>query len=97
MRWYYVNEAHERLGIEESDLPVLIGAGLVRAQTLLWQPGRTDWATAGELKPELFTTAARGTMVGAETPVARLALQPLLRWRGWLAMLAAAVAWKSRA
>jgi hypothetical protein len=91
MRWYYVNETHERMGIEENDLPVLVGAGLVRSHTLLWQPGRADWVAAGELMPELFSAAGRGMAPGAETPIARLALQPLLRWRGWLALLAAAV------
>jgi hypothetical protein len=92
MRWYYVNEAQERLAVEEAELPPLVRGGVLRPQTLVWHDGLAEWAAAGEVMPELFTgqrppgSAATGT----EVPLGRLAMDPLLRFRGWLSPLAAA-------
>jgi hypothetical protein len=64
MLWYYVSDRQERLAVPEDQLPALAGSGVVRPTTLIWQKGMAEWASAGEVKPELFQVVAEGPVGG---------------------------------
>ncbi len=57
MLWYYVSDRQERLAVPEDQLLALAGSGVLRPTTLVWQKGMPAWVSAGEVKPELFSSA----------------------------------------
>ena len=81
----------------EDQLGALAGTGVLQPTTLVWRKGMEKWASAGELKPELFSgepgmvPSAAGTAVPMESAgmIADLAraLRPYAGWvevSGWL-------------
>ena len=86
MQWFYATKAGERLGVDEPELEALVRSGAVQPTTLLWNESLPDWRTAAEVRPELFAkTSGPVAPVGA---VSRAALEPLIRRRGWLVVMA---------
>ena len=97
MLWYYVSDRQERLAVPEDQLGALAGTGVLRPSTLVWRKGMEQWASAGELKPELFSgepamvpsaAGPAGSLesTGMVTDLAR-ALRPYAGWvevSGWL-------------
>ncbi len=57
MRWYFLSDTQERIPTSEDQIPSLVTAGLLRAQSLVWPEGAADWKALGELKPDLFTAS----------------------------------------
>lgn len=88
MSWMYVTTTGEPQPAEESELPGLARHGLLRPSTLVWHPGRADWAPVGELKPEIFGASASAS---AGLNLGRTVLEPLWQERGWLTVLAVAL------
>ncbi len=87
MSWFYVTDSQEKLAVEEDEFPALARTGAVRPQTLIWKEGLKDWASCGELKPEIFSTpAGNGAGVGRDETgsLLRQATRPLCAAWAWL-------------
>ena len=79
--WYYADDGEQRGPFEAREVPTLIGAGAIRRDTLVWNPGMADWQFAEEslpidLKPADWgggaTPPPMGTMSGgAAAPLSR--------------------------
>ena len=51
MDWYY-GEAGKQIGpIDEASFDALVGAGIVRDDTLVWRPGLPAWQKYQTLRP----------------------------------------------
>ncbi|MBP7948337.1 MAG: DUF4339 domain-containing protein [Verrucomicrobiales bacterium] len=54
-RWFFLSDKQEQIPTSEDQIRSLAYNGIVRPQTLVWREGLTEWVSAGELKPELFS------------------------------------------
>ena len=43
MMWYYVKDGARQGPVDEADFNRLVGQGTVRAETLVWSEGMSDW------------------------------------------------------
>lgn len=55
MRWFFLSDKQEQIPTTEEQLRGLAANGILRPQTLVWREGMSDWTSAGEIKPELFS------------------------------------------
>ncbi len=51
MNWYYVDNGQRVGPISESTLDILVKAGTVTRETLVWQEGMPEWAPLGKARP----------------------------------------------
>ncbi len=51
MNWYYVDDGKRVGPVSESTLDILVKAGTVTAETLVWQEGMKEWAPLGKARP----------------------------------------------
>jgi uncharacterized RDD family membrane protein YckC len=59
MKWYYVENGQQAGPVEETDFSQLIRAGKLRADTLVWREGMTNWEPFSKACPnELAATTA---------------------------------------
>ena len=60
--WHYAKSANEQVQAAESELPGLVENGTITQSTKVWSSGMANWATAGEVLPQLFghTTSPGG-------------------------------------
>lgn len=89
MLWYYVSDRQERLAVPEDQMLSLAGSGILRPTTLVWRKGMAEWASAGELKPELFQGPVVGSGEGASVVVEDSGLvmelaRTLRTYAGWV-------------
>ncbi len=47
--WQYVENGQPSAEVAEEEIPALISAGRIRADTLMWTPGQAEWHAAGAL------------------------------------------------
>lgn len=51
MEWYYANEGQRFGPVADEEFARLVGAGTVRADTLVWRAGMASWQTWSEVAP----------------------------------------------
>jgi len=54
MEWYYADESEKQHIVAAEELPVLVAAGTIRPETLLWNETLSGWRPAPDLRPDLF-------------------------------------------
>jgi hypothetical protein len=67
MIWFYADDSDQQHEVREEELPNLVSAGKVRADTLVWNETMTDWQKCRAVLPDLFS--------GPGTPPALTAAQ----------------------
>lgn len=67
MKWFYVIDGSQTGPVTEPEFAVLISNGTVRAETLVWREGMSEWQAAGSACPGFFSgevAMAGGLLVG---------------------------------
>lgn len=68
MNWYYV-ENEKRVGpVSESTLDILVKAGTINAETLVWQEGMKEWAPLGKARPNAPAPPAPAARASSDAP-----------------------------
>ena len=70
MQWYYLDDAQQQVPVDESQLPVFVQQGVIRADTLIWAEGLPEWVAAQQAKPELFQQQQAVAQPVVATPAA---------------------------
>ena len=73
MAWFYSAGGEQKGPIEVAEFESLIATGVIRGETLVWQPGMPNWLTASAARPDLLPPAIPGQfspvpMYAAEVP-----------------------------
>ena len=73
MAWFYSAGGEQKGPVEVAELESLIATGIIRAETLVWQPGMPNWQAASAARPDLLPPAIPGVlspmpMYAAEVP-----------------------------
>ena len=76
MAWFYSAGGEQKGPVEVAEFESLIATGVIRAETLVWQPGMPNWLAASAARPDLLPPAIPGQfspmpvpIYGAEVPV----------------------------
>ncbi len=54
MSWFYSAGGEQKGPVEAAEFESLSATGVIRPETLVWQPGMPNWQAAGEARPDLF-------------------------------------------
>lgn len=54
--WCYLDENDQKISFRKNELENLIQFNQIKPQTLIWEPGASNWKSSSELYPELFLT-----------------------------------------
>lgn len=65
MQWYYVDNNQQAGPVQETDFPPLIQAGKLRAETLVWREGMTNWEPFRNVCPPEYASALGTARPGA--------------------------------
>ena len=60
MAWFYSAGGEQKGPVEVAEFETLIATGIIRAKTLVWQPGMPNWQTASAARPDLLPPAIPG-------------------------------------
>ena len=60
MAWFYSAGGEQKGPIEVAEFESLIATGVIRGETLVWQPGMPNWLTASAARPDLLPPAIPG-------------------------------------
>lgn len=60
MAWFYSVGGEQKGPVEVAEFETLIATGVIRAETLVWQPGMPNWQTASAARPHLLPPAIPG-------------------------------------
>lgn len=94
MEWYYANEGQRRGPITEPEFYRLIHAGVIRAETLVWKKGMSDWlpySTVAPTLPPVPEPLPGGVMVASPVAEANAApaVETAVQYAGfWIRVLA---------
>jgi hypothetical protein len=66
MNWYYVEHGQQAGPVEETGFPQLIRAGKLRADTLVWREGMTNWEPFSKACPGELAASIPAAATGAE-------------------------------
>lgn len=76
MSWFYSAGGEQKGPVEVAEFESLIATGVIRPETLVWQPGMPNWQAAAEARPDLLPPAIPGVPVPVyvvEPPATRAA------------------------
>ena len=59
MNWYYALNGQQQGPVPETEIANLAAAGVLKADTLIWSEGLTDWQPLSQALPAALTTAPR--------------------------------------
>ncbi len=68
MDWYYAESGRQVGPIKEEALETLVRSGVVKADTLVWQQGMSNWQAYGTVRPMAATVVERALPVAATGP-----------------------------
>lgn len=60
MSWFYSAGGEQKGPVEVAEFESLIATGVIRPETLVWQPGMPNWQAASEVRPDLLPPAIPG-------------------------------------
>ncbi len=60
MSWFYSAGGEQKGPVEQADFESLIATGVIRPETLVWQPGMPNWQSAADTRPDLLPPALPG-------------------------------------
>jgi uncharacterized RDD family membrane protein YckC len=87
MSWFYSAGGEQKGPVEVAEFESLIAQGVIRPETLVWQPGMPNWQPASEARPDLLPPAIPG--VPAPVPVYTMDPTAGRRYGGfWIRVLA---------
>ena len=66
MKWYYVENGQQAGPVEETELPQLLRAGTLRADTLVWREGMANWESFSKACPNELAATTAAVTAGAE-------------------------------
>lgn len=61
MSWFYLSPSKQRLPFDEAETASMVRGGVIRRETMVWEPGMDDWAAASEIRPEWFRVEGEGS------------------------------------
>ncbi len=88
MPWFYSVGGEQKGPVEVAEFESLIGSGVIRPETLVWQPGMPNWQTAADTRPDRLPPAISGVI--SQMPAYSGTLQPDSRRYGGFWMRVAA-------
>lgn len=62
MSWFYSAGGEQKGPVEIAEFESLIASGVIRPETLVWQPGMPNWQSASETRPDLLPPSIPGTL-----------------------------------
>lgn len=62
MAWFYSAGGEQKGPVEVAEFESLIATGIIRAETLVWQPGMPNWLAASAARPDLLPPAIPGQL-----------------------------------
>jgi len=68
MSWFYSAGGEQKGPVEAAEFESLSATGVIRPETLVWQPGMPNWQAAGEARPDLFPPAIPGAISAPVMP-----------------------------
>ena len=69
MAWFYSAGGEQKGPVEVAEFESLIATGIIRAETLVWQPGMPNWLAASAARPDLLPPAMPGQLSPMPMPV----------------------------
>ncbi len=60
MSWFYSAGGEQKGPVEVAEFESLIATGVIRPETLVWQPGMPNWQAASEARPDLLPPGIPG-------------------------------------
>jgi len=60
MSWFYSAGGEQKGPVEQAEFESLIATGVIRPETLVWQPGMPNWQSAADTRPDLLPPALPG-------------------------------------
>lgn len=66
MKWYYVENGQQAGPVEETEFPQLVRSGKLRADTLVWREGMTNWEPFSKASPNAFAATTATVASGVE-------------------------------
>jgi uncharacterized RDD family membrane protein YckC len=62
MSWFYSAGGEQKGPVEVAEFEALIASGVIRPETLVWQPGMPNWQPASDARPDLLPPALPGSI-----------------------------------
>lgn len=62
MPWFYSVGGEQKGPVEVAEFESLIDSGVIRPETLVWQPGMPNWQSAAEVRPDRLPPALPGVL-----------------------------------